>query len=203
MKKIFALFAAVMLVASASAKHEIGGIVGGLDGVSYKCWFNNSMAIQADLAVGLTQAATKGFSYGMWDFTINPNFLYHWQLPANFKIYTGGGINFGMASGIGAYAAAGYGGYDWTDWYDYLAPNRAPADYYDPYDYGYGYGYGSGSAIMGKFGINAVVGAAYHFPMAPVVIAFDFRPGYGLGFTKYSTAHFFDWKLALAVRYAF
>ena len=199
MKKIFALFAAVMLVASASAKHEIGGIVGGLDGVSYKCWFNNSLAIQADLAVGLTQAATKGFSYGMWDFTINPNLLYHWQLPANFKIYTGGGINFGMASGIGAYAAAGYGGYDWTDWYDYLAPNRAPAAY-DPYDY---YGYGSGSAIMGKFGINAVVGAAYHFAQAPVVLAVDFRPGYGLGFTKYSTAHFFDWKLALAVRYAF
>lgn len=202
MKKIFALFAAVMLVASASAKHEIGGIVGGLNGVSYKYWFNGTMAIQADLAVGLTQAATKGFSYGMWDFTINPNFLYHWQLPANFKIYTGGGINFGMASGIGAYAAAGYGGYggygDWTDWLDYLAPKRAPAAY-DPYEYGYGYG----SAIMGKFGINAVVGAAYHIAQAPVVLAVDFRPGYGLGFTKYSTAHFFDWKLALAVRYAF
>lgn len=199
MKKIFALFAAVMLVASASAKHEIGGIVGGLDGVSYKYWLNGTMAIQADLAVGLTQAATTGISYGMWDFTINPNFLYHWQLPANFKIYTGGGINFGMASGIGAYAAAGYGGYDWTNWLDYLAPNRAPAAS-DPYDY---YGYGYGSAIMGKFGINAVVGAAYHVAQAPVVLAVDFRPGYGLGFTKYSTAHFFDWKLALAVRYAF
>ena len=200
MKKIFALLAAVMLVASASAKHEIGGIVGGLDGVSYKYWLNGTMAIQADLAVGLTQAATTGISYGMWDFTINPNFLYHWQLPANFKIYTGGGINFGMASGIGAYAAAGYGGYgNWADWLDYIAPNRAPAAS-DPYDY---YGYGYGSAIMGKFGINAVVGAAYHVAQAPVVLAVDFRPGYGLGFTKYSTAHFFDWKLALAVRYAF
>ena len=175
MKKIFALFAAVMLVASASAKHEIGGIVGGLDGVSYKYWFNGTMAIQADLAVGLTQAATTGISYGMWDFTINPNVLYHFELPANFKIYTGGGINLGLVSALENTAKGG---------------------------------------IMGKFGINAAVGVSYDLDAAPLVLAFDFRPGYGLGFQGEDGAvlgagkgngsmHFsyFDWKLGFAIRY--
>lgn len=208
MKKIFALFAAVMLVASASAKHEIGGIVGGLDGVSYKYWFNNTMAIQADLAIGLTQAAgSGGMSGGLWDFTINPNFMYHWQLPANFKIYTGGGINFGMA-GIIANPYAGYP-------YPYFAPAGSILDDilgdYGYGDYGYGdYGYGVNgdiptTSVLGKFGINAVVGTAYHFAKAPVVIAVDFRPGYGMTFMRagIQPSHFFDWKLALAVRYAF
>ena len=109
MKKIFTLFAAVMLTATtAFAQFEIGGIVGGLNGASAKYWFGNEMAIQADLAVGLTQAAVSGGSIGMWDFTINPNFLYHFGLPANFKVYTGGGINFGMASMI---VPAGYSYY--------------------------------------------------------------------------------------------
>lgn len=63
MKKIFVLFAAVMMAVTVSAQHEIGGIVGGLNGVSYKYWFSNSLAIQTDLAVGLTEAAS-GYSYG-------------------------------------------------------------------------------------------------------------------------------------------
>ena len=204
MKKIFVLFAAAMMAVTASAQHEIGGIVGGLNGVSYKYWFSNSLAIQADLAVGLTEAASGSnieghyysSHYGVWDFTINPNVLYHWQLPANFKIYCGGGINFGMVSGFassyGGYA--GYGAYDF-DWTDFLAPHRALAS--NPYVDGYA------PSVFGKFGINAVVGAAYHFAAVPVVLALDFRPGYGMSFAKGGASHYFDWKLAFAVRYAF
>ena len=212
MKKIFVLFAAAMMAVTVSAQHEIGGIVGGLNGVSYKYWFNGALAVQTDLAVGLTEAAggnsIEGHYYswhgGMWDFTINPNVLYHWQLPANFKIYCGGGINFGMVSGFassyGGYAGYGsygdYGGYgDWTDWLDFLAPHRALAS--NPYVDGYA------PSVFGKFGINAVVGAAYHFAAVPVVLALDFRPGYGMSFTKGGASHYFDWKLAFAVRYAF
>jgi len=173
MKKILTIVAALMMaVTTMQAKHEIGGIVGGLNGLSYKYWFNDNMALQADLAVGLSRGAARsggyGWDFGFWDFTINPNFLYHWQLPANFKIYTGGGINFGMMS------------------------NLAYSGYY-------------GVSVDGKFGINAVVGAAYHFANVPLVLAFDFRPGYGLDFRDANTGalSFFDWKLAFAVRYAF
>ena len=166
MKKVFTLFAAVMLsVSAAFAQFEIGGIVGGLNGVSAKYWFNNNMALQGDLAVGLTQAAVDGGSFGMWDFTLNPNFLYHFELPANFKIYTGGGVNIGMASPLGYY------------------------------------GYGYGTYIAGKFGINAAVGVAYEVPSVPLVLAFDFRPGYGMLFTNQYQGSIFDWKLAFAVRY--
>ena len=167
MKKVFTLFAAVMLsVSAAFAQFEIGGIVGGLNGVSAKYWFNNNMALQGDLAVGLTQAAADGGSFGMWDFTLNPNFLYHFDVASGLKVYTGGGVNIGMASPLGYY---GYGGY--------------------------------GTYIAGKFGINANVGLAYEIPSVPLVLAFDFRPGYGMLFTNQYGGSFFDWKLAFAVRY--
>ena len=173
MKKIFTLcVVALMAVTTVKAQHEIGAIVGGLNGASYKYWFNNAMALQADLAVGLTEAATDGGSGPMWDFTLNPNFLYHVQLPQNFKVYVGGGVNIGMCSPLITYS------------------------------YGYGYG-GTTSILNGKFGVNADAGVSYDIQAAPIVLALDFRPGYGLMFNDGANASFFDWKLAFAVRYRF
>lgn len=167
MKKFFAVVLVAMMSIGAFAQHEIGAVVGGLNGLSYKYWVNNNIAMQADLAVGLTQAAFGGGSTGMWDFTLNPNFLYHFDVAYGLKVYTGGGVNFGLASMI------------------------VPAAYY-------GYGY---PAICGKFGINANVGLAYEIPSVPLVLAFDFRPGYGMLFTDQYGGSFFDWKLAFAIRY--
>ena len=112
MKKLFTVLAAALMISvSASAQHEIGGIVGGMYGASYKYWFNDNVALQADLAVGLTEGSgayytrVNGTSYhsanfhtGMYDFTINPNALYHFELPANFKLYVGGGVGFGLVN---------------------------------------------------------------------------------------------------------
>ena len=173
MKKIFTLFAAVMMAVTVSAQHEIGGIVGGLNGVSYKYWFGNNLALQADLAVGLTEIAggqnVQGYGFVNWrsdvyDFTLNPNALYHFDLPANFKFYAGGGLNLGLISALA---------------------NTNP-------DY-----------ILGKFGINGAVGATYDTQSIPLVLALDFRPGYGMSFANANagTLHFFDWKIAFAVRY--
>jgi hypothetical protein len=174
MKKGIILFAIALLTAtSAMAQHEIGIVAGGLNGVSYKYWFSDRFALQADLAVGLSRVPGGTYYKGnkvldwtasIYDFTLNPNLAYHFDLPANFRFYVGGGLNLGLMSGI---------------------ENTNP-------DY-----------ISGKFGLNALVGAAYRFDGAPIVLALDFRPGYGLGFTKADHGHdsFFDWKLALAVRY--
>lgn len=193
MKKIFTLMAVVLMaVTSAKAQFELGGVVGGMYGVSAKYWFSEKLALQGDLAVGLTQAAGSmryketyegqsytsdpvNFSNGMYDFTLNPNVLYHFELPENFKLYTGGGMSLGLLSNIENTASEG---------------------------------------ILGKFGLNAVVGATYDLQSFPLVFALDFRPGYGLGFTgnksvpgedySYSTTYnYFDWKLAFAVRYRF
>ena len=180
MKKIFLAVVVALFSINAMAQHEIGAVVGGMNGASYKYWFNDAFALQADLAVGLTQAAYKNYSSGMYDFTINPNAEYHWALPVeNLKIYSGGGISFGLCNGLQA-ATWGY------------------------------------NTVSGKFGINGIVGLQYNLKSVPLALAFDFRPGYGLGFNKPYTdydpetqaeikvnqvSHFFDWKLAFAVRY--
>ena len=180
MKKIFLAVVVALFSINAVAQHEIGAVVGGMNGASYKYWFNDAFALQADLAVGLTQAAYKNYSSGMYDFTINPNAEYHWALPVeNLKIYSGGGISFGLCNGLQA-ATWGY------------------------------------NTVNGKFGINGIVGLQYNLKSVPLALAFDFRPGYGLGFNKpykdfdpetqaeikvNQVSHFFDWKLAFAVRY--
>lgn len=173
-KKIIALCVAVMAAMSMSAQHEIGIVAGGLNGLSYKRWFSDNVAIQTDLAVGLTMAYCGAYFNGVklaegansqYDFTLNPNLVYHIDMPASFKIYLGGGLNIGLVSDLKNTSTSG---------------------------------------IMGKAGANALVGLSYGFGGSPWVLAFDFRPGYGLGFADENTAHvhFFDWKLAVAVRYA-
>lgn len=175
MKRIFTVLATVIMAVNMMAqKSELGVVVGGFNGLSYKYWFSEQCALQTDLAVGITAAPGALYFKGtklipeatnaQYDFTINPNFEYHFDLAASVQLYTGAGVNFGLVSDLA---------------------NTNP------------------NAIMGKFGANAIVGIAV--PVNPIVIAFDFRPGYGLGFIDTNSPHFsfFDWKLGLAVRYCF
>lgn len=171
------LCAALMSMSVMAGEHEIGAIVGGLNGVSYKYWFTDQLAVQADLAVGLTQAASglkdlegkyQVYDFSMYDFTLNPNFLYHIALPADVKLYAGGGFNIGFMN--------------------------------SPIDNTYA------ENLAGKFGANAIIGAQYNISGVPLSLSLDFRPGYGLGFKSYENHHvehfnFFDWKLGFAVRY--
>lgn len=173
MKRLFFIVALVATtMVSMAQKHEIGGVVGGLNGLSYKYWVSANTAIQADLAVGLSAVpygvyykgtgGTVSTTMSMYDFTLNPNLLYHFPMTEHLKLYVGGGVNFGLMSEIHNTATNG---------------------------------------IMGKFGLNANCGLAFDYQR--LVFAFDFRPGYGLGFTDANAAHlsFFDWKLGFAVRY--
>lgn len=78
---------------------------------------------------------------------------------------------------------------------------------------------------FGKFGINAIAGVELALKGAPITLGIDFRPGYGVMFTghdedykkvqemaekyeyEYSETapiyNFFDWSLAVTVRYTF
>jgi hypothetical protein len=58
MKKILILLAAVIMTTNVMAQHEIGIVVGGVNGISHKYWFNDALALQTELAVGLTAAPT-------------------------------------------------------------------------------------------------------------------------------------------------
>ncbi len=172
MKRLFLILAlAAVTISGMAQKHEIGAVVGGINGLSYKYWISANTAVQADLAVGLTAAPTAAYAGGsggyigtssQYDFTLNPNILYHFPMTERFKLYIGGGVNLGLMSDI---------------------QNTNP------------------NLILGKAGLNADCGMAIRFNK--IVLAFDFRPGYGIGFKNSSTPtfHFFDWKLGLAVRY--
>jgi len=173
MKKILLAVVVALFSINAMAQHEIGGIVGGMNGLSYKYWVNDKFAVQADLAVGLSRIYQATYfkgtkigsgDFGCFDFTINPNALYHFDLVNNLKLYTGGGISFGLVSDL----------------------NNTNT-----------------KALDGKFGINGVIGLAYELDAVPLVLAFDLRPGYGLGFQTSDDAHmsYFDWHVGFAVRY--
>jgi hypothetical protein len=181
MKRLFLILAmAAVTISGMAQKHEIGAVVGGLNGLSYKYWISANTAVQADLAVGLTAAPMSVYYNGtnitptlnpygnptmtnsQYDFTLNPNILYHFPMTEHLKLYIGGGANLGLVSDLA---------------------NTNP------------------NSILGKFGLNAACGMAVKFNK--IVLAFDFRPGYGLGFkdSNAPTFHFFDWKVGLAVRY--
>ena len=174
MKKFITLCVAMLAAVSISAQQrEIGVVAGGLNGLSYKRWFSSNVAIQTDLAVGLTLAPYGAYFNGtkvlsgtnsQYDVTLNPSLVYHMDMPASFKLYLGGGVNIGMVNDI---------------------KNANP------------------NAIFGKAGANALAGFSYGFGNSPWVLAFDFRPGYGFAFRdeKKPHVHFFDWKLAMALRY--
>ncbi|MDR2834664.1 MAG: autotransporter outer membrane beta-barrel domain-containing protein [Bacteroidales bacterium] len=54
----------------------------------------------------------------------------------------------------------------------------------------------------GKFGVNVIGGIEYKFNI-PLSIQLDYRPGYGLLFSKHSSESYFDWGLNLSFRYTF
>jgi hypothetical protein len=171
---------AILLVSVASGikaqapyKKGIGVNILSLEGVSFKMFFTDNLAFQADLGYKwtVTSETNSGFriSYSVHTLEVNPNILYQKNITdwdfGQLDWFAGGGLSLGYAFGTG------YGGY-----------------------------YGRGSA--GKFGINAVGGAELSFHNIPLAVQMDFRPGYGLLFNKNSLSYF-DWGLNISARYTF
>lgn len=185
MKRILFLAATILLLAGQvnAQQHEIGAVAGGLNGASYKYWFSESLALQADLAVGLSApvgrmhikgtysgidiSGVSGFTtYSSWDFMANPNVAYHWEVLDNFFVYAGGGTSIGFMGDLTA------------------SPNY----------------------VFFKWGLNALGGVEYKLSEIPLALAFDFRPGYAISVDNSTSGvhkhiNMFDWKLAVAVRY--
>ena len=104
MKKLF--FSLVVLVFATTGmaqNQEIGLVVGGLNGLSYKKHMSENFAIQTDLAVGFqrTQLGLMGdgdyipLQADIFDFMLNPNFLYHKDLKYGIYAEFGGGVSAG------------------------------------------------------------------------------------------------------------
>ncbi|MBQ9523181.1 MAG: hypothetical protein IJR74_05110 [Paludibacteraceae bacterium] len=230
------LFGALTMSAQ-SYEHSLGVSVGNLFGVSYKGFFFGveGLGMQIDLGcklsnwgthysvnfkyeetiMGKTESRSEtethptdmekemkdaNLSMNYFTFEVNPNIVYN--LPVHSGSYgslafcAGGGISLGMMkSGSADSKAYGGKGFWWA-----MSHTQEGAD-------------GKEAIIKPafKFGINALVGLELDLNAAPIVIGFDFRPGYGMGYLKTSNevmkesaiTNFFDWTLAAAVRYKF
>lgn len=85
-------------------KHSVGGVVGFIDGFSYKGFLLNNLAIQADAGFGI------GFPY--MNTKVNVNLMYEKYIKKGFYWFAGGGVS-------GGYAFGGAASYFYTTSYSY------------------------------------------------------------------------------------
>ena len=109
MKKLIVCLMVLGLSVGAFAQsNEVGLVVGGFNGLSYKKMMSENFAIQTDLAVGFqrTSADVLGDSelitgtVDLLDFVINPNFLYNKEFEHGIYAFAGGGASVGLAQGL-------------------------------------------------------------------------------------------------------
>ncbi len=183
-KYIFAVLCFATLTLSAQDyTHSVGGSIGSLYGVSYKGFVFGieHFGLQTDLDVRLESTAAgtmdfdnyNTFEQNLYTFEFNPNLLYQ-NLIADFDE---GHIDWYAGGGVSLGLA--------HDLYSYSTAVEA-----------------TDMPVYGKFGLNALLGVEVALE-APVNIALDFRPGYGVAFNDNYHFSFFDWALALSVRYRF
>ena len=205
MKKLL-LLATVLSVGAVAVnaqnyKNSIGLNVGTMEGLSYKGFLNQNVALVLDLGINFIKtpglvvdidkydgvkekSLTKGWTYGIWEFEFNPNIVFQKEIKSWDKVglswFAGAGASIGMMKPT----SASYNGWSFNLSYD---------------------------KVFGKWGINAIGGMEMNFSKAPIALSLDFRPGYGMMFrteqkknyTNTMLAHFFDWKIVAAVRYTF
>lgn len=202
MKKIFLTFLAVAtsvaMFAGGLYKNSVGVNAGSLMGFSYKGFIFgfDDIALQVDAGFKWCVPGSASFiemengtkitgtysNVAYYDLEINPNILFQKRFMANDVIslsyFFGGGFSIGAMR-----------------LWDTRLQNITQADAFE------------NKPFAGKFGFNAMVGLELGLNNAPIAIDLNFRPGYGMGWqtgNAYSTtAHFFDWTLALGVRYCF
>jgi hypothetical protein len=109
MKKIILCAMSLLFAIGAFAQtQEFGVVVGGLNGLSYKKIMSENFAIQTDLAIGFQRTVAMEdayYDYATWridifDFMLNPNFLYNKELTDGLYAFIGGGPNIGLVQGL-------------------------------------------------------------------------------------------------------
>lgn len=114
MKKIILCLMVLGLSVGAFAQNnEVGLVVGGFNGLSYKKMMSENFAIQTDLAVGFQRTSIDWLGDSelitttgdLLDFVINPNFLYNKELKYGIYAFAGGGASVGLAQGLHASAS--------------------------------------------------------------------------------------------------
>lgn len=114
-KTILVCIVGLLSLSAYAQKNEFGIVVGGLNGLSYKHYLQPNFVIQTDLAWGVERTIIN-VSVGpynvegpsnLWDFALNPNFLYHKDLKGGLYAFAGGGVSLGM---LGFFETTGIAG---------------------------------------------------------------------------------------------
>ena len=191
MKKLLigAIMLAIAIGASAqSYKASFGVNVGSFNGLSYKGFLTDNLALQVDLGVNLegTIGQVDWYSGGsiiggtngtqtFYTCEVNPNLMYQAEISSfgagTISWFAGGGLNAGMMNNLDI----------------------------------------KKSHPIFKWGVNAIGGIELKLANAPLALSLDFRPGYGMSTQNISTAgisatavnSFFDWKAVVGIRYVF
>jgi hypothetical protein len=200
MKRILLLavaaFAAISVFAQ-NYEHSVGVVAGGLNGLSYKYFISEDLAIQADLAVGLTSTSgsamkavkltykslgdiedrvTMNLSASLWAFELAPNFVYQKNITStdwcDLDFFVGGGFTLGYAKLISGRIKS-------VEYAEYIKGVETDKEKYETNE---PLGFEDAALDFGKFGINAIGGVEMAFKGAPITLGIDFRPGYGLLF---------------------
>lgn len=195
---IFCLFTASVF--AQDYKQSAGVVAGSLNGLSYKAFITENLAIQADLAFGMLSTTGTGmYSYqikskengtasgstykqkintSLWNFQLAPNCVYQKNFVekdwCTIAAVMGGGVSIGYAkaSADPKVLSEEIISYDSDgDIYKDKQVFEEEADKDGLY------------SDFGKFGINAMLGLEVVLKNAPITLGFDFRPGYGLMFT--------------------
>ncbi len=186
---------------SATARpHSVAITLGSVEGVSYRYFVNEHVAVQTNLmwkylstygttvsrqtldVMGKSQTSRTS-QWGKlrgWTAEVNPNFIYQTTVRA----WAWGSLYWNSGVGVGMGVA--------QDW-------RMPADY----------------PLWGKFGINTISGLELSFCKYPISVFTESFAGYGLLWNNYevhlfgatsltrSCNHFIDWGSGIGIRFAF
>lgn len=195
MKKI--IFVVTMLlvmtsISAASYEKAIGIEIGGINGISYKQFIIDNCAFQCDLTVGLFQSSDSSMVIEISERDF---------VPFSCKIDNFNGFDFKVNPNIVWQKTV-------IDGLDFYAGGGVSLGLFHT-----SFLIVKDDQNIGKFGINAMVGAEYVFAGVPIALGIDFRPGYGLAFAKGKGVidninrtvllNYFDWGLGLSVRYLF
>jgi hypothetical protein len=205
MKKILLLAVAALASLGAFAQnyeHSAGVVVGNLNGLSYKHFISDELAIQADLGFGIVstsgsavwskktslsgnEASTKTklqSQANLWTFQIAPNFIWQKNIAsmdwANLDFFVGGGISLGYAKLTSLEVKKSESISDKNG--EVTKEKHGEEEYKHQTEDTWKEFY---KMAYGKFGVNAMAGVEFAFTGAPITVGVDFRPGYGLLFT--------------------
>lgn len=87
------------LNAQSPYKHSIGAIAGTMNGISYKTFLTDNIALSADLDVKICPI---GFTINLYDLEANPNVMYERNIKKGLYWFAGGGLSLGYNFLIGS-----------------------------------------------------------------------------------------------------